>query len=72
MTGRVKWFSETKGYGFIACDDSSPDVFVHHSGIKAEGFKTLMAGQTVEFEVEQTDRGRQASNLVVVEKDKED
>lgn len=69
MTGRVKWFSEAKGYGFVACDDDSPDVFVHHTGIKMEGFKTLMAGQNVEFEVEETDRGRQATKLMVKEKE---
>ena len=52
MTGTVKWFNETKGYGFISNDDGSGDVFVHFSAIVGEGFKTLAEGQKVSFEVE--------------------
>lgn len=52
MTGTVKWFNETKGFGFISNDDNSGDVFVHFSAIVGEGFKTLAEGQKVEFEVE--------------------
>ena len=52
MTGTVKWFNETKGFGFISNDDNSGDVFVHFSAIVGEGFKTLAEGQNVSFEVE--------------------
>ena len=52
MTGTVKWFSESKGYGFITPEDGSKDVFVHHSAIEGDGFKTLAEGQKVTFEVE--------------------
>ncbi|MBE6764134.1 MAG: cold-shock protein [Ruminococcaceae bacterium] len=52
MTGTVKWFNETKGFGFISNDDNSGDVFVHFSAIVGEGFKTLAEGQKVSFEVE--------------------
>ena len=52
MTGTVKWFNETKGFGFISNDDGSGDVFVHFSAIVGEGFKTLAEGQNVSFEVE--------------------
>lgn len=68
MKGRVKWFSESKGYGFIACEEEGKqDVFVHHSGIEMDGFKTLGQGQFVEFEEEQTDRGVKAVNVRVVD-----
>lgn len=53
MTGSVKWFNETKGFGFISNDDGSDDVFVHFSSIMTDGFKTLDEGQKVEFDVEQ-------------------
>ena len=62
--GTVKWFSDQKGYGFITPDDGSKDVFVHHSAIKGEGFRTLQEGQLVEFEVTQGPKGPQASNVV--------
>ena len=62
-TGRVKWFNEAKGYGFIQMEDGT-DVFVHYSGIAGEGFKTLQEGQEVQFEVEQGEKGPRATNVV--------
>jgi CspA family cold shock protein len=61
--GKVKWFSNQKGYGFIALE-SGDDVFVHHSAIQGDGYKTLEEGQEVEFEVEQGRRGKQAIKVV--------
>ena len=61
--GTVKWFNETKGYGFIA-RDNGPDVFVHYSAIQGNGFKTLKEGQGVEFELGQGAKGLQAVNVV--------
>ena len=62
--GTVKWFSDQKGYGFITPEDGSKDVFVHHSAIQGEGFKSLREGQSIEFEVTQGPKGAQASNVV--------
>jgi len=64
-TGTVKWFNESKGFGFIA-QDSGPDVFAHFSAISGSGFKTLTEGQKVEFNVIQGQKGPQAENIVVV------
>lgn len=62
-TGTVKWFNATKGYGFIE-RDSGGDVFVHHSAIQTEGYRTLKEGQRVEFSVVQGDKGPRAENVV--------
>jgi len=62
VTGTVKWFNASKGYGFLA-REGGPDVFVHFSAIQNEGFKTLNEGQQVEFEIEQGPKGLQAANV---------
>ncbi|HEY8927167.1 MAG TPA: cold shock domain-containing protein [Polyangia bacterium] len=61
-TGKVKWFNDAKGYGFIAREDG-PDVFVHHSAILAEGFRSLSEGQQVEFDIMEGPKGLQAANV---------
>jgi CspA family cold shock protein len=63
MTGTVKWFNNAKGYGFIVRDDGG-DVFVHYSGIKGDGFKSLSEGQKVQFEIKQGPKGPQAENVL--------
>ena len=60
ITGKVKWFNNAKGYGFILADEGSSDVFAHYSAIRMEGYKTLKAGQTVRFEVEAGPKGMHA------------
>ena len=64
-TGKVKWFNDAKGYGFIEREDGE-DVFVHFTAIQSEGFKTLAEGQSVEFEVLNGQKGPQASNVLKV------
>ena len=65
ITGTVKWFDAGKGYGFVTRDGGS-DVFVHQSAIQAEGYRTLVEGQRIEFEVEQGPKGAKASNVVAL------
>jgi CspA family cold shock protein len=63
-TGTVKWFKDDKGFGFITREDGEKDVFVHHSAMQGEGFKTLNEGDQVEFDVVQGQKGPAAENLV--------
>ena len=62
--GTVKWFSDEKGYGFIAPSDGSKDVFVHQSAVQGSGFETLAEGQTVSYSVEQGQKGPSAANVI--------
>ncbi|NIH16504.1 MAG: transcription antiterminator/RNA stability regulator CspE [Buchnera aphidicola (Periphyllus lyropictus)] len=63
IKGNVKWFNESKGFGFITPEDGSKDVFVHFSAIQSDGFKTLSEGQSVEFEIIEGEKGPSASNV---------
>lgn len=63
LLGTVKWFNDAKGYGFIAPEDGSEDVFVHFSSIKSNGFKTLAEGQKVKFNITKGDKGLQATDV---------
>ena len=65
VKGTVKWFNSSKGYGFIT-PESGDDVFVHHSAIQGDGYKSLDEGQAVEFEVQQGPKGEQAANVVKI------
>jgi CspA family cold shock protein len=66
MQGTVKWFNDSKGFGFITPDDGSKDVFVHFSSIASGGFKSLKEGDRVQFETEQGQKGPQAKNVTVI------
>ena len=66
VTGTVKWFNETKGFGFIAADEGK-DIFAHFTDIQTQGFKVLLEGQRVEFTVVQGKKGPQASNIVILQ-----
>ena len=65
-TGTVKWFSDEKGYGFITPDDSSKDLFVHHSAIQGGGFRTLAEGAKVSYDAEQGPKGPAAANVQLI------
>jgi len=64
--GKVKWFSNQKGYGFITAEGGK-DVFVHYSAVKGDGYKTLQEGQDVEFEITQGPKGEQATNVILIQ-----
>ncbi len=66
MTGTVKWFNATKGFGFITGDEDGQDIFVHYSGIATQGYKTLEDGQKVTYDVTEGSRGPQAVNVVPI------
>ena len=66
-TGTVKWFNDQKGYGFIAPDDGGKDLFVHHTAVTMQGFRTLAEGQKVSFEVTQDAKGARAVNVTLVQ-----
>jgi CspA family cold shock protein len=67
MIGKVKWFDSKKGYGFILTEEGQ-EIFVHYTGIVAEGFRALTEGQNVEFEIGDNEKGRQAVNVTVVKR----
>lgn len=68
--GKVKWFNETKGYGFISGTEGPGEVFVHFSAIQGDGYRTLYEGQEVEFEVLEGEKGPQAANVIKLQEDR--
>ena len=64
-TGKVKWFNNAKGFGFILPEGGGEDLFAHYSAINMDGYRTLKAGQTVEFDIEQGDKGKHATNIKI-------
>ena len=66
LVGKVKWFNQDKGFGFITSDADRKDIFVHFSAIQSSGFKTLNDGDNVSFDIVMSDRGEQASNVTVI------
>lgn len=66
MRSKVKWFNNEKGYGFIESNEGTEDIFVHYSAILSDGYKTLVEGQYVDFELIRTDKGLQAKNVVEI------
>ncbi len=65
-TGTVKWFSDDKGFGFITPDDGDKDLFVHHTGINSEGYRSLQEGAKVSYDAEQGDKGPKAVNVTML------
>ncbi len=68
-TGKVKWFNNAKGYGFILADDSNEDLFAHYSTIQMDGYRTLKAGQAVQFDTKPSDKGTHAINIRALDAD---
>jgi len=66
ITGTVKWFNETKGFGFITPEGGGKDVFVHYTAIDVNGFKTLTVGQKVEFDIQEGSKGSAANNVTII------
>ncbi|MDP3705205.1 MAG: cold-shock protein [Legionellaceae bacterium] len=69
-TGEVKWFNNTKGWGFITQEGGGEDIFVHFSAVNGTGYKTLIAGQTVSFDLQRGDRGLHAINITLLDTEK--
>ena len=66
LTGKVKWFNDQKGYGFLASEGENEDIFVHFSAVEMDGFRSLKEGQTVTYEAERSDKGLKATKVVPV------